>query len=199
VIPPLHAKGLRVSAVQNPLTSLADDIDRISKLAEAQQGPTLLVGHSYGGAVISGAGHVPNVVGLVYVAALARDAGENLGGIFATQPPTPGAANIRPDKYGFVWIAPDRLRESFCQDRDETEALIMAVAQEAARSPLLRGPGRGPGVAEQAELVSGVLRGPHDSPGGGRRRIGILSTCPLVKAPPSGGAFITYERRPARS
>lgn len=130
VIPPLHAKGFRVCAVQNPLTSLADDIERTSKLAEAQQGPTILVGHSYGGAVISGAGHVPNVVALVYVAAFAPDAGENLGGILATRQPTSGAASIRPDKYGFLWIAPDKFRESFCQDLDETEALIMAVTQK---------------------------------------------------------------------
>ena len=83
VIPQLHQKGYQVCAVQNPLTSLADDIDRTSKLAEAQSGPTLLVGHSYGGAVISGAGHSPNVVGLVYIAAFAPDAGDSLGSIFA--------------------------------------------------------------------------------------------------------------------
>ena len=63
VIPHLHRQGFRVAAVQNPLTSLAEDIDRTSKLVADQDGPTLLVGHSYGGAVITGAGHVPNVVG----------------------------------------------------------------------------------------------------------------------------------------
>ena len=77
VIPALHNKGYRVRAVQNPLTSLPDDIDRTTKLAEAQPGPTLLVGHSYGGAVITGAGHISNVIGLVYVAAFAPDAGED--------------------------------------------------------------------------------------------------------------------------
>jgi pimeloyl-ACP methyl ester carboxylesterase len=130
VIPLLDAKGYRVRAVQNPLTSLPDDIDRTSKLAAAQEGPTLLVGHSYGGMVITGAGHVPNVVGLVYVAAFAPDEGENPGGIFALREPPPGAANIRPDKYGFLWIAPDKFRESFCQDLDPGEALVMAVTQK---------------------------------------------------------------------
>jgi pimeloyl-ACP methyl ester carboxylesterase len=119
-----------VFAVQNPLTSLADDIDRTSKLAEAQGGPTLLVGHSYGGAVISGARHAPNVVGLVYIAAFAPDAGDSLGSIFARRAPPSGAANIRPDKYGFLWIAPDKFRESFCQDLDQSEALVMALAQK---------------------------------------------------------------------
>ncbi|SEC65767.1 Pimeloyl-ACP methyl ester carboxylesterase [Rhizobiales bacterium GAS188] len=130
VIPPLHAKGYRVCAVQNPLTSLADDVHRTSKLAAAQDGPTLLVGHSYGGMVITGAGHLPNVVGLVYVAAFAPDEGETPGGIFAMREPPPGAANIRPDKDGFLWVAPDKFRESFCQDLDETEALVMALTQK---------------------------------------------------------------------
>ncbi|MBN8944384.1 MAG: alpha/beta hydrolase [Rhizobiales bacterium] len=130
VILPLHAKGYRVTAVQNPLTSLADDVDRTSRLAAAQDGPTLLVGHSYGGAVISGAGHDANVVGLVYVAAFAPDEGDSLGSIFARREPPAGAANIRPDKDGFLWIAPDRFRDSFCQDLDENEAWVMALSQK---------------------------------------------------------------------
>ena len=130
MIPTLHDKGYQVCAVQNPLTSVADDIDRTSRLAEAQGGPTLLVGHSYGGAVITGAGHSLNVIGLVYVAAFAPDAGDSLGSIFARRQPPPGAANIRPDKYGFLWIAPEKFRESFCQDLDESEALVMALTQK---------------------------------------------------------------------
>jgi pimeloyl-ACP methyl ester carboxylesterase len=130
VILPLHAKGYRVCAVQNPLTSLADDIDRTSKLATAQDAPTLLVGHSYGGAVITGAGHTTNVVGLVYVAAFAPDEGDSLGSIFARREQPPGAASIRSDKDGFLWIAPDAFRESFCQDLDQTEALVMALTQK---------------------------------------------------------------------
>ncbi len=130
VIPPLHARGYRVCAAQNPLTSLADDIDRTSKLAAAQDGPTLLVGHSYGGSVITGAGHTANVVGLVYVAAFAPDEGDSLGSIFARREPPQGAGSIRPDKDGFLWIAPDKFRESFCQDLDETEALVMALTKK---------------------------------------------------------------------
>jgi pimeloyl-ACP methyl ester carboxylesterase len=130
VIPPLHAKGYRVCAVQNPLTSLADDIDRTRKLAAAQDGPVLLVGHSYGGAVITGAGHAPNVVGLVFVAAFAPDEGDSLGSIFARREPPPGAGNIRPDQDGFLWISPPHFRESFCQDLDEEEAWVMALAQK---------------------------------------------------------------------
>lgn len=130
VIPHLHRQGFRVAAVQNPLTSLAEDIDRTSKLVADQDGPTLLVGHSYGGAVITGAGHVPNVVGLVYVAAFAPDEGDSLGSIFARREQPSGASSIRPDQYGFLWIAQESFRESFGQDLDESEALVMAVAQK---------------------------------------------------------------------
>lgn len=130
VIPLLHAKGYNLAAVQNPLTSLADDIERTTKLAAAQEGPTLLVGHSYGGAVITGAGHAPNVAGLVYIAAFAPDEGDSLGSIFARREPPSGAASIRPDKDGFLWLAQDSFRQSFSQDLSETEALVMAVTQK---------------------------------------------------------------------
>lgn len=130
VIPLLHARDYHVVAVQNPLTSLADDIHRTRTLAEAQDGPTLLVGHSYGGAVITGAGYATNVAGLVYIAAFAPDEGESLGSIFARQAPPPGAAHIRPDKEGFLWLDRDAFRESFGGDLGETEALVMAVTQK---------------------------------------------------------------------
>lgn len=130
VIPLLHAKGYNLAAVQNPLTSLADDIERTTKLAAAQDGPTLLVGHSYGGAVITGAGHAPNVAGLVYIAAFAPDEGDSLGSIFARREPPSGAASIRPDKDGFLWLAQDSFRQSFSQDLSETDALVMAVTQK---------------------------------------------------------------------
>ncbi|MBV8631578.1 MAG: alpha/beta hydrolase [Silvibacterium sp.] len=130
VIPPLHEKGYRVFAVQNPLTSLSDDIDRTSKLAAAQEAPTLLVGHAYGCAVITGAGHTPNVVGLVYLAGPALDEGESLRSLWARRAPPEGAASIREDKYGFLWIAPEKFRETFCDDLDETEALVWALTQK---------------------------------------------------------------------
>ncbi|HEY7639514.1 MAG TPA: alpha/beta hydrolase [Steroidobacteraceae bacterium] len=130
VIPSLHAKGYRVRAVQNPLTSLADDIDRTSKLAASLDGPTLLVGHSYGGCVITGAGRLPNVVGLVFVAPWAPDEGENLGGLLAHGAPPPGAEIIRPDQSGFLWLDQDKFHANFCQDLDETEALVMALSQK---------------------------------------------------------------------
>jgi pimeloyl-ACP methyl ester carboxylesterase len=132
VIPLLHEKGYRVFGVQNPLTALSDDIERTSKLAAAQDAPTLLVGHAYGCAVITGAGRAPNVVGLVYLAGPALDEGESLlKSILARRAPPEGAANIRQDKYGFSWIAPEKFHETFCHDlNDETESLVWALTQK---------------------------------------------------------------------
>ena len=130
MIPVLHAKGYRVSAVQNPLTSLADDIERTRRLVEAQEAPVLLVGHSYGGAVISGVGHSAQVAGLMYVAAFAPDEGETVRGLLGRDGPPVGAAAIRPDPYGFLWLDRALFKESFCHDLGDDAALIMAAAQK---------------------------------------------------------------------
>jgi pimeloyl-ACP methyl ester carboxylesterase len=120
-----------INAVENPLTSLADDAERTRKMVAQQKGPVLLVGHSYGGAVITQAGNQPNVVGLVYIAAFAPAAGESLLDVGQAFPPPPGVANAAPDSDGFVWINPTKFRESFCQDVSVDEALVMAVTQKA--------------------------------------------------------------------
>ena len=119
-----------VRAVELPLTSLADDAERTRKMVRQQQGPVLLVGHSYGGAVISEAGDLPNVAGLVFIAAFAPDAGESPGGITQAHPPA-AAANLSPDSDGYLWINYDKYHESFCQDLSGDEALVMAVTQKA--------------------------------------------------------------------
>lgn len=119
-----------LNAVEMPLTSLADDAGRTTQMIEQHDGPVLLVGHSYGGAVITEAGNHPKVAGLVYIAAFAPDAGELPGGITQQNPPA-GAANIAPDSDGYLWIAQDKFHESFCQDLDADDALVMAVTQKA--------------------------------------------------------------------
>src|SRR5258705_5373748 len=120
-----------IRAVENPLTSLADDAERTRKMVAQQRGPVLLVGHSCGGAVITQAGNQPNVVGLVYIAAFAPDAGESVSEIGQAFPPPPGAANVAPDSDGYVWINPKKFHESFCQDLTADEALVVAVTQKA--------------------------------------------------------------------
>ncbi|MFD4768575.1 alpha/beta hydrolase [Streptomyces niveus] len=131
VITELNRRGHgSLHAVELPLTSLADDAERTAKMVRQIPGPVLLVGHSYGGAVITEAGGLPNVTGLVYVAAFAPDAGESPGQI--TQELAPAAAdNLVPDSDGYLWIKQGKYAESFCQDLPADEALIMAVTQKA--------------------------------------------------------------------
>ncbi len=117
-------------AVENPLTSISDDAERTQKMVKQIDGPVLLVGHSYGGAVITAAGDLPNVIGLVYVAAFAPDAGESLAQI-SEERPAAAAENIAPDSDGYIWIKQDKFHESFCQDLPADEALVMAVTQKA--------------------------------------------------------------------
>lgn len=131
VILELAARGYSsLHAVEIPLTSLADDVERTKKMIKQIDGDVLLVGHSYGGAVITEAGNLPNVVGLVYIAAFAPDSGESPGAI--TQQNLPEAApNLAPDSDGYLWLKADKFHESFCQDLTADEGLVMAVTQKA--------------------------------------------------------------------
>jgi pimeloyl-ACP methyl ester carboxylesterase len=131
VIAELIHKGITdIRAVEMPLTSLADDAERTRKMVAQVSGPVLLVGHSYGGAVITEAGDQPNVVGLVYIAAFAPDAGESPGGITQRHLPA-AAANLAPDSDGYLWVKPELYHESFCQDLPATEGLVMGITQKA--------------------------------------------------------------------
>jgi pimeloyl-ACP methyl ester carboxylesterase len=131
VVLELARKGYHsIHAVELPLTSLAEDAERTRKMVAQQKGPVLLVGHSYGGVVITEVGDQPNVVGLVYIAAFAPDAGESPGGITQQHPPA-AMANIEPDSDSYLWLKADKLHESFCQDMTPEEGLVMAATQKA--------------------------------------------------------------------
>jgi len=129
VIPLLQAKGLHVVAVQNPLTSLADDVATTKRAIALQDGPVVLVGHSYGGAVITEAGNDPKVVGLVFVAAFAPGEGESVGSISAPYPPAPLGSELRPDAQGFLSITPKGIAEDFAQDLSDSEKQILTATQ----------------------------------------------------------------------
>jgi pimeloyl-ACP methyl ester carboxylesterase len=131
VIIELNRRGYdSLHAVENPLTSISDDAERTQKMVKQIDGPVLLVGHSYGGAVITAAGDLSNVVGLVYIAAFAPDAGESLAQI-GEERTAAAVGNVAPDTDGYVWIKQDKFHESFCQDLTADEALVMAVTQKA--------------------------------------------------------------------
>jgi pimeloyl-ACP methyl ester carboxylesterase len=130
VIALLQTEGIYVSAVQLPLTSLANDIATTRRLLALQTGPTVLVGHSYGGAVISGAAiDSPEVKALVYVAAFGLDEGESLEALSKQGPPPAGASQIVPDSNGFLWIKREGFHQAFVADASETEAAVMAAVQ----------------------------------------------------------------------
>jgi pimeloyl-ACP methyl ester carboxylesterase len=133
VIPILRNAGHQVIAVQLPLHSLADDVATTKRAVEQLGGPTILVGHSYGGFVTTNAAHNnPNVTGLVYVAALAPDEGETLNDYVKTWPKDSVKTLdiINSDSGGFFFINQEKFHESFAQDVDGTEADIMAIVQK---------------------------------------------------------------------
>jgi pimeloyl-ACP methyl ester carboxylesterase len=129
VIPLLQAKGLHVVAVQNPLSSLADDVATTRRAIALQDGPVILVGHSYGGVVITEAGNDPKVVGLVYVAAFAPGDGETITSISKPYPPAPLGAELRPDAQGFLSVTPKGVAEDFAQDLSAQEKQLLTATQ----------------------------------------------------------------------
>jgi len=129
VIPLLEARGLQVVAVQNPLTSLADDAASVKRVIDAQSGPVILVGHSWSGTVITGVGGDDKVAALVFVAAFAPDVGESTADLGKNGPPPPGATSIRPDPAGYLYLTPEGVAKDFAQDLPATQTRVMAVTQ----------------------------------------------------------------------
>ena len=131
VIERLQAQGFQVRAPQFPLTSLADDVARLRQVLEFQDGPTIVVGHSYGGQIMTALGEeAPNVVGLVYVAAFGLDQGESLGALLSGGPPTPALAHMFNDSRGFGWLSEDDFVDHFAGDVDATWARVMYAVQQ---------------------------------------------------------------------
>jgi pimeloyl-ACP methyl ester carboxylesterase len=127
----LQAKGYTVTAAQIPLLSLENDIEITRRLLADQPEPTVLVGHSYGGAVITGTAiATPNVKALVYITAFGLDEGESLESLSKQGPPSPGSAAIEPDAHGFLWINRDKFHDSFAGGASVNEAAVMAVVQK---------------------------------------------------------------------
>src|ERR1700704_6765805 len=112
----LKQDGYSVSIVQNPTISLEDDVAITKRVLAAQDGPAILVGHSYGGAVITEAGTHPNVAGLVYITAFAPDKGESVNSLIANPPPSAPVPPILPPKDGFLYLDKTKFAASFAAD-----------------------------------------------------------------------------------
>ena len=135
----LHQQGYRVSVVQNPTSSLADDVAVTRRVITAQPGPVLLVGHSYGGVVITQAGNDPKVAGLVYIAAFAPDKGESVATLIANPPPGAPVPPILPPQDGFLLLDREKFAASFAADVSTAQADFMANSQVPWGIPALEG------------------------------------------------------------
>jgi pimeloyl-ACP methyl ester carboxylesterase len=125
----LRRDGYAVSVVQNPTISLADDVAATRRIVAAQDGPVILVGHSYGGVVITEAGNDPNVAGLVYIAAFAPDMGESVSALIKDPPPGAPVPPILPPQDGYLFLDKAKFAASFAADVDAERAAFMADSQ----------------------------------------------------------------------
>lgn len=139
VIPLLAAKGLTVTAVQLPLTSFDADVAAVRRAIARAEGDVVLVGHSYGGAVIGQAGNDPKVARLVYVDAFAPDAGESAGALFSKFQSAPLGAELRPDPEGFLKLSRAGVFDLFAQDLDEDEKALVFATQGPVNGAALAG------------------------------------------------------------
>jgi pimeloyl-ACP methyl ester carboxylesterase len=131
VIERLQADGFHVRAPQFPLSSLADDVARLRQVLEFQDGPTLVVGHSYGGQIMTALGaDAPNVVGLVYIAAFGLDEGESLGALLSQGPVAPALAHLFTDARGFGWLSEDDFVNHFAGDVGQAQARVLYAIQQ---------------------------------------------------------------------
>jgi pimeloyl-ACP methyl ester carboxylesterase len=125
----LAGQGYDVTIVQNPTITLADDVAFTRRAIAAQDGPVLLVGHSYGGVVITEAGNDPKVKALAYITAFAPDAGESVSSLLANPPPGARVPPILPPQDGFLFLDRDKFAEAFAADVAPTQAAFMADSQ----------------------------------------------------------------------
>ena len=129
VIPLLQANGLHVVSVQNPLSSLANDVAAAKRVIDAQPGKVVLVGHSWGGAVITEAGANPKVSALVYIAAFAPDVGQSVSDLGKGFPTAPGLTHLAPDAAGYLYLTQEGMSKHFAQDLPAATTAVMTATQ----------------------------------------------------------------------
>jgi pimeloyl-ACP methyl ester carboxylesterase len=134
VVPLLQAEGIKVTVVQNPLTSLADDVAATQRVLNNQDSNVVLVGHSWGGTVISQAGTDSKVRSLVYVAAFAPDVGQASKDLGKDYPAPSGVKDIAADKNGFLYMTPQGMATGFAQDLSAAQTAVMAATQGPIRA-----------------------------------------------------------------
>ncbi|MDE1011936.1 MAG: alpha/beta hydrolase [Paraburkholderia fungorum] len=189
----LKAKGYNVSIVQNATVSLADDVATTKAVIDAQDGPVVLVGHSYGGAVITEAGNDPKVSRLVYIAAFAPDSGESVQKLIANPPPGAAIPPILPPVNGFLMLDKTKFAQAFAGDVEPARAQFLANAQVPWGVNALGGDVT---TAAWHAKPSWYLLTTHDRmiPPDAQRAMAQRAGAVVVESP---GSHAVYESRPA--
>jgi len=139
VIPLLQARGLNVASVQNPLRTLEEDVSFARRTLAMMDGPTVLVGHSYSGMIVTEAGADPNVTAVVYIAARAPDAGEDFTALAAKYPAPPASAGLIKGTDGYAQLSEDAFLNDFAQDVDPARARVLYAVQGRVSGELFKG------------------------------------------------------------
>jgi pimeloyl-ACP methyl ester carboxylesterase len=197
VIERLQTNGFQVRAPQFPMSSLADDVARLRQVLEFQDGPTVVVGHSYGGQIMTALGSdTANVVGLVYVAAFGLDEGESLGALLSRGPVTPALAHLFTDARGFGWLSEDDFVNHFAADVDPTRAKVLYAVQQALASSAFTDV---MGVPAWKSLPSWYLVAENDEalPPDAQRQLAARMGATIVEIPSSHVAMVSHPQEVA--
>jgi pimeloyl-ACP methyl ester carboxylesterase len=191
VIGPLLARGLTAVAAPIPLTSPSDDVAALDRVLERLDGPVILVAHAYAGAVIA-ANTSKRVRSLVFIAALAPDAGETVAEVFYREKPHPQAPQLAPDGHGFIWLPREAFATAFAQHTSAERAALLATTQrpiavaciqEKAPKPAWREKPSWYLVAEEDRMISPVTQRFMAQRMGAEIRVEKVDHTPLVTAP----------------
>jgi pimeloyl-ACP methyl ester carboxylesterase len=192
VIRRLQADGYHVTAPQFPMTDLAADVARLREVLAAQDGPTIVAGHSYGGQIMTALGtDAPNVAGLVYIAAFGIDEGESLGALLAQGPVTPALVHMLTDKQGFTWLSEDDFVNHFAADVEPAQAKAMHAVQQALAASAF---GTQMGVPAWKSLPSWYLVATNDEaiPPDAERQFASRMGAVTIEIPSSHVAMVSH-------
>jgi pimeloyl-ACP methyl ester carboxylesterase len=186
----LTKDGYKVTVVQNPTTSLADDVAVTRRALAAQDGPAILVGHSYGGVVITESGADPKVKGLVYIAAFAPDTGESVSSLIANPPPDAPVPPILPPQDGFLFLDREKFAASFAADVKPSQAAFMAASQVPWGVAALAGPVTAPAWKSKPSWYL-VTADDHMIPAPAQRQMAARAGATVVETAGSHAIYVS--------
>ena len=189
----LKNEGYRVSIVQNPTTSLADDVAATKRTLARLDGPAILVGHSYGGAVITEAGTDPRVQGLVYIAAFAPDAGESVASLIKNPAPGAPVPPILPPQDGYLFLDAEKFPASFAADVDPEKAAFMADSQVPRGVDALGGTVTVPAWKSKPSWYL-VATDDHMIPPPAQRAMAARAGATVIESPGSHSIYVSQPR-----